>query len=162
MTAVTAGRCCRRRRLRSRGGGRHWHQPRGLPAVVGRARHLRCCRLPPQSGAPSVTDRGVNISQCLQSLGAPAAAAAASCRNRHQGKQSPPTVSAAIRIRRSYRRRRPFPPPLIMVDTGLLRSSCLVAEALGTMTIPADLAAILAAHSWTVCKDCSAARRSNA
>ena len=40
-----------------------------------------------------------------------------------------------------------------MVDLGLLRSPRSVAEALWTGTIPAELAAILAAHSWTVRKD---------
>ena len=40
-----------------------------------------------------------------------------------------------------------------MVDSGLPRSPRSVVEALGTGTIPADLAAILAAHSRTVRKD---------
>ena len=40
-----------------------------------------------------------------------------------------------------------------MVDLGLLRSPRSVAEVLWTGTIPAELAAILAAHSWTVRKD---------
>ena len=43
-----------------------------------------------------------------------------------------------------------------MIDLGLSRSPRSVAEALGTGTIPAELAAILAAHSRTVRKDSSA------
>ena len=43
-----------------------------------------------------------------------------------------------------------------MVDTGLPRSPRLVAEALGTESIPAELAVILAEHSRTVHKDGSA------
>ena len=50
----------------------------------------------------------------------------------------------------------PLPPRLTLVDPGLLWSPRLVVEALGTGTIPADLAAILTAHSWTVRKDSSA------
>ena len=40
-----------------------------------------------------------------------------------------------------------------MVNTGLPRSPRLVLETLGTGKIPADLAAILVAHSQTVSKD---------
>ena len=40
-----------------------------------------------------------------------------------------------------------------MVDLGLPRSPRLVVEALGTRSIPAKMAAILAAHSRTVRKD---------
>ena len=40
-----------------------------------------------------------------------------------------------------------------MVDPGLRRTPWLVVEALGTRTILAEFAAILAAHSWTVPMD---------
>ena len=40
-----------------------------------------------------------------------------------------------------------------MVDPGTPRQPRSVAEALGTGSNPAELAAILAAHSQTVCKD---------
>ena len=43
-----------------------------------------------------------------------------------------------------------------MADTRLTRSPRSVAEVLGTKSIPAELAAILAEHSWTVRKDGSA------
>ena len=52
--------------------------------------------------------------------------------------------------------RTPLPLLLIMADTYLTRLPRSVAEVLGTGLIPAELAAILAEHPWTVRKDDSA------
>ena len=78
------------------------------------------------------------------------------CRSRSRRCRPRPPLPAAVIDVGDSSRRRPLPPPLTMVDPGLPRSSRLVAEALGTGTISAELTAIPADHSWTIRKDGSA------
>ena len=64
----------------------------------------------------------------------------------------PPSTTAAT-VSHSFCRHRPLLPPPAMVDPGPLRPPRSVAEALGTGSIPADLAAILGTDSRTVRED---------
>ena len=129
-----------------------------VAATVGRA--CSHCRL-----LPSLTlavfprpARGVDIGQCPPSSAAPAAAAISRALPRRPPPLTPGTAASFDRFRR-----RPHLPLLslmpaapaaaTMVNPGLSWSPQSVVEALGTRTIPAVLAAILAAHSRTFRKD---------
>ena len=83
---------------------------------------------------------------------AAAAAAAATCYRYRRRSLPPPLLTSASANRRRHHRRPLLPPPA-MVDPPPPRPPRLVAEALGTGEILAELAAILVAHSQTVRKD---------
>ena len=80
----------------------------------------------------------------------PSAASAAVNRYRHRRRQLPPPSTAVDRYRR---RCQSLPPQPTMVNPGPPRPPRLVAEALGTRSILAKLAAILTDHSRTVRED---------
>ena len=106
--------------------------------TTGRFRR-RCCR--PHSGGGRVIVTGSNIWQTPSALPAAAGwsyhtgAGAVSCA------RPPPLPTAAALLL------------LTMVELGLSRSPWSVVKVLGTGSILAELAAILAKHSWTVRKD---------
>ena len=125
----TTGRChcrCRCRRLHSRRGRSHCH--RAIPGNFRRPLLAAAGRAHhAAAGAVSVTPGTYLLTRGAVAVG-------------HARSPSPLWCT-------------PLPLLLTMSDTRLTRSPRSVAEVLGTGSIPAELAAILAEHSRTVCKD---------
>ena len=132
------------------------------------SRRRRRHPLPPLFSSAAVADAAVGRHRCRLWPPSPLVTAAASGRSRRHCRPLPtPAAPAAAghccqpltlpavvgNYRLSRHRRRTLPLPLAMVKSALPRPPRLVAEALGTGAIPANLAAILAAHSQTVYED---------
>ena len=139
-TATVFG-CCRHRSLppppsaaaSSNLSRRHYHTLPTPPSIV--ANHCRCRRyryrrwslpLPPLTAT--------SVEYCLRQPPLPQPLAA-------------PAVTADFSLRR------PLPPPPAMVKLGTLWPPRSLAEDMRNGEIPSEIAAILAAHSCTVCKD---------
>ena len=135
LAAVAAGHCHRRRQL-----------PPPLTAVAATVglspRHRRPLPLPPAIVADCFHFR--RLLPLLPPPPPPPSDATAAASGLCHLRSLPPPPSTASYVDRL---RRPLSPPYAMVDQDPSRPPRSVAEALGTREIPAELAAILTAHS---------------